>query len=428
LKPIINIGIIGFGKVGCGALQILRENRAGIEMKVGSKLQVKRIADIDLDRSRPIEVEREILTADAYQIINDPEIDIVVETIGGLEPAGRLVMDAIRAGKHIVTANKELIAKEGHGLLEEAANRKQDFMFEASVGGGIPIIRPMKQCLAGNEIREVMGIVNGTTNYILTRMSEEGTDFDHALEEAQQKGYAEADPTNDIDGHDAAYKIAILASIAFTSRVDVTGVYREGIRGIQVDDIAIAEELGYVLKLLAIAKQTDGAMQVRVHPTLLPHEHPLAAIGDVYNAIVVKGNAVGDVMFYGQGAGALAAGSAVVADIIDIARNINSGATGRIACTCFERRPMQGMDGVVSKYYARVIAEDKPRVLASIARIVGENDVSLESIVQRPTDEGEATLVFVTHEVPEPRFRKALSEIEALPVVKMLGSWIRVEE
>lgn len=424
----INIGIIGFGIVGCGALQIIQKNRKSIETKIGSGLTVKRIADIDPDRPRPVEFDRGILTTDAYDIINDPEIDIVVETIGGVEPAGRFVMDAIKNGKHIVTANKELIAKEGHALLEEAGDRKQDFMFEASVGGGIPIIQPLKLSLAGNEIQEVKGIVNGTTNYILTRMSEEGSDFADALKEAQEKGYAETDPTNDIDGHDAAYKIAILASIAFTSRADVTQVYREGIRDIEADDIAIAQELGYKVKLLAIAKLIDGAVQARVHPTLVPCTHPLASIREVYNAIMVRGDAAGDVMFYGQGAGALAAGSAVVGDIIDVARNIHFDATGRISCTCFEKRPMLGMDAVVGKYYARIDAEDRPRVLASIAQILGENEVSIESIIQRPVGSCDATLVFVTHEVPEPRFRKALSEIESLPVVKEIGSWMRVEE
>ena len=428
MKPVINIGILGFGTVGCGTLQILQENRRSIELKVGSKIEVKRICDLDITTPRPIRVDPNILTTNADDVINDPEIDIVVETIGGVQPAGRFLMNAIKNGKHIVTANKELIAKEGHALLEEAGNRKQDLMFEASVGGGIPIIRPLKLCLAGNEIEEIKGIVNGTTNYILTRMSEAGSEFSDALREAQEKGYAEADPTNDIDGHDAAYKISILASIGFTSRVEVAEVYREGLRSVQREDTVIAEELGYKIKLLAIAKQINGAMQVRVHPTLLPFTHPLASIREVYNAIMVRGNAVGDVMFFGKGAGALAAGSAVVGDIIDVARNINFGATGKVACTCFEKRPMQTMDDVVSKYYARVIAEDKPRVLASIAQILGENDVSLESIVQHPMQGNEATLVFVTHEVPEPNFKKALSEIELLPVVKKIGSWIRVEE
>lgn len=259
-------------------------------------------------------------------------------------------------------------------------------------------------------------------------MSEEGSEFDQALGEAQTLGYAEADPANDVDGHDAAYKIAILGSIAFTSRVDVSQVYREGIRGIQSHDIAIARELGYAVKLLAVAERIGEDVQVRVHPALVPQSHPLAAIRGVYNAIMVRGNAVGDVMFYGQGAGTLAAGSAVVGDIMDVVRNMNFGSTGRVACSCFEQRRMLGVESISGKYYARVVAQDKPLVLASIARILGENEVSIESIVQRAARGGEATLVFVTHVTGEPAFRKALSEIESLPVVKSIGSWIRVEE
>ena len=312
-------------------------------------------------------VDKAILTTNATEIINDPEIDIVVETIGGLKPAGDFIRRALENGKHIVTANKELIAKEGATLLPRPAELGLDFMFEASVGGGIPIIRPMKSCLAGNEILEIKGIVNGTTNYILPRMSAEGLDFADVLKDAQAKGYAEADPTADIEGHDAAYKIAILASIAFTSRVDVTKVYREGITSITAEDMKYADELGYVIKLLAIAKMIDGGVQVRVHPAFVPTGHPLANVNGVFNGIYVSGNAVGEVMFYGPGAGSLAAGSAVVGDVIDIARNINYGATSRIRCTCFDTREVLDIDSVVCKNYIRLDTDDKPGVLAAIA-------------------------------------------------------------
>lgn len=429
MKPFINIGIIGFGTVGCGTLKILQENRKAIALKVGSEVRVTRIADIDIERKRQVEFDRSILTTDAYRIINDPEIDIVVELIGGVKPAGKFIMDAIRNGKHVVTANKELIAREGHALLIEAGERKQDFFFEASVGGGIPIIRPLKICLAGNRIEQVIGIVNGTTNYILTKMSQEGRDFGEALKQAQKLGYAETDPTNDIEGHDAAYKIAILASIAFNSRVDLAKVYHEGITKLTQRDMSYAEELGYCVKLLAIAKQRDGAIEIRVHPAFLPQAHPLASVNDVYNGIYVRGDAVGDVMFYGQGAGPMAAGSAVVGDIMEVARDINIGATGRICCTCFEDKSALSMDDVVAKYYIRMKTADRPGVLAKIASIFGANEVSIASVLQKTRGEnGEAEIVWVTHEVQERNFRTALEEIEKLSVVAEVSNWIRVED
>jgi homoserine dehydrogenase len=429
VKPVINIGIIGLGVVGCGAYRILRDNARLIELKVGSKLVVKQIADIDLERPRPIEFDRTVAVRDAYELVNNPEIDIVVELIGGVHPPYDYIMAAIKNGKHIVTANKELIAKEGHSLLVEAGARKQDFYFEASVGGGIPIIRPMKICLAGNVIREIKGIVNGTTNYILTRMAEGGKDFGQVLADAQERGYAERDPSNDVDGHDAAYKIAILAAIGFTSRVDVSRVHREGIRAVTQKDMAYARELGYSLKLLAIAKEIDGAMQVRVHPTMVPINHPLVSVTDVYNGIYVTGEPIGNVMFYGRGAGPEAAGSAVVGDIIDIARNINFGCTGRIACTCFEEKPMQTMDDVRCKHYIRMQTDDRPGVLASVANVLGENKVSIRTVMQKGgREDGSTEVIWVTHEAPEPAVRKSLETIRSLPVVNEVSNWIRVEE
>ena len=429
MKPVVNVGIIGLGIVGCGAYQMLRENAHLIELKAGSKIVVKQIADVDLDRPRPIEFDRGIAVRDANVLVNNPEIDIVVELIGGVHPSYDYIMTAIKNGKHIVTANKELIAKEGHSLLVEAGNRRQDFFFEASVGSGIPIIRPLKICLAGNEIREIKGILNGTTNYILTQMSKEGKDFDEVLAEAQARGYAERDPTNDIDGHDAAYKIAILASIGFTSRVDVSRVYRESIRKITQKDIAFARDLGYSIKLLAMAKEVDGAMQIRVHPTLIPSTHPLVSVSDVYNGIYLNADPVGSLMFYGRGAGPESAGSAVVGDIIDIARNINFGATGRVACTCFEEKPMLTMDDVSCRHYIRMRTDDAPGVLASVANVFGENKVSIESVIAKSIHEdGSAEDIWLTHEAPEPSVRRSLETLKSLPVVREISNWIRVEE
>lgn len=428
MKEVINVGVIGFGTVGAGAVKILIENSDSIARKVGSELRVKRIADLDITTPRPVRIHGSTLTTDANDIINDPEIDIVVETIGGLKPAGDFIRRALESGKQVVTANKELIAKEGASLLPLAAELKRDFMFEASVGGGIPIIRPLKSCLAGNEILELKGIVNGTTNYILTRMADEGLSYAQVLPDAQAKGYAELDPTADVEGHDAAYKVSILASIAFTSRVDVTKVYREGITSITFEDIRYASELGYVIKLLAIAKQIEGAMLVRVHPAFVPKLHPLANVNDVFNGIWVRGDAVGEVMFYGRGAGSMAAGSAVVGDVIDTARNINFGSTSRISCTCFDKREMLSMDSVRCKNYVRIIAEDKPRVLASIATVFADHNVSIESVIQRVVSESEAEIVLLTHEADEPDVRRALDAVAGLQVVKGVGIRIRVEE
>jgi len=429
VKSTINIGILGLGVVGCGAYRILRDNARAIELKAGSKLTVKQIADIDLDRPRPVDFDRSIAVRDAYEVINNPEIDIVVELIGGVHPSYDYLMAAIRNGKHVVTANKELIAKEGHSLLAEAGNRKQDFLFEASVASGIPIIRPMKTCLAGDEILEIKGILNGTTNYILSQMTRAGTDFDEALADAQARGYAERDPTDDVDGHDAAYKIAILASIGFTSRVDVSQVYREGIRRITQKDIVFARELGYTIKLLAMAKQVNGAMQIRVHPTLIPSSHPLVSVADVYNGVYLKADPVGNLMFYGRGAGPEAAGSAVVGDIIDIARNIDFAATGRIACTCFDEKPLQTMDDLCCRHYLRMRTDDRPGSLAAVANVFGQNNVSLASVLAKSIHEdGSAEDVWLTHEAPEPSVRKSLDELRSLHVVREISNWIRVEE
>jgi homoserine dehydrogenase len=415
--------------VGGGAYKILRDNARLIELKVGSKVVVKQIADVDPDRPRAVDFDRSLMTTNAEELINNPEIDIVVELIGGVHPPYEFIMQALGNGKHVVTANKELMAKEGHSLLVEAGTRKLDLYFEASVGGGIPIIRPMKVCLAGDDIREIKGIVNGTTNYILTKMAEGGRDFGEVLADAQAKGYAERDPTNDIDGHDAAYKIAILASIGFTSRVDVSKVYREGIRNITQNDMAYAKELGYSLKLLAIAKEVDGEMQIRVHPSMIPDTHPLVSVTDVYNGIYVNGDPVGNVMFYGRGAGPEAAGSAVVGDIMDIARNINSDCTAQIGCTCFDNKPMQTMDDVCCKHYIRMQTADHPGVLAGIASVFGENSVSIRTVMQKGAKEDNtAEVIWVTHEAPEPSIRKSLDTIKSLPFVTEISNWIRVEE
>lgn len=428
MRDAVNIGLIGFGTVGSGAVAILLRNGDTMARKIGSRLNVKRIVDLDITTPRPVQLRESILSTNAADVLDDPDIDIVVETIGGVDPAGDFIRRALRNGKHVVTANKELIAKEGATLLPLAAELKRDLLFEASVGGGIPIISPLKGSLAGNEIVEIKGIVNGTTNYILTRMAAEGLSYSDALADAQAQGYAELDPTADVGGHDAAYKISILASIAFTSRVDVTKVHREGIECITARDLHYASELGYAVKLLAIAKQEGDGVLARVNPAFVPRSHPLANVNGVFNGIFVKGDAVGEVMFYGPGAGSMAAGSAVVGDIVDIARNINFGATSRVSCTCFESREMLTMDSVRCKNYVRVTTQDRPRVLASIAGVFADHDVSIESVLQKVLPDSTAEIVWLTHEAAEQNITAALGAIRGLPVVKALENRIRVEE
>ena len=427
-SQIINVGILGLGTVGSGVVKILQQNAESIEKKVGAPIRVRRVAVRNTARQRDVDLEPGIVTGDPQDVIGDPNIDIVCELIGGVDPAYSLVMSAIQNGKHIVTANKEMMAKSGHALLHEAENRGLDFNFEGSVAGGIPIIQPLKQALAGNRFSEIIGIVNGTTNYILSKMTAEDADFADVLAEAQSKGYAEADPTSDVGGFDAQYKIAILSSIAFNSRIALDDIFVEGITRVSKRDIEVARDLGYVIKLLGIGQEIDGAVQVRVHPALLPKSHPLAAVNDVYNAVYVRGDAVGDVMFYGRGAGSMPTGSAVVGDIIEIARNMRRGGTGRLGCTCFRSLPSRPLDALETKYYIRLTAHDRPKVLASLANVFGDFDVSMESVVQRPMPDGDAEIVWITHRSLEANVRSALDVIARLQIVGAVQNCMRVEE
>jgi homoserine dehydrogenase len=423
------VGIIGFGNVGSGTYKTLLDNQDSIARKVGRPVRVKRVADLDWGRPRPVEVEvpAEVRASDANAVLEDSEIAIVVESVGGTDPALDYVLRALRAGKSVVTSNKELIARHGKELFDAAAERDLDLMFEASVGGGIPILRPLKSCLAGNRISRVMGIVNGTTNFILTQMAQEGAEFEEALKEAQRLGYAEPDPTNDVEGFDAAFKLAILGSIAFETRVPVEDIYCEGITKVAARDMAYARQLGYTIKLLAIGAQVDGGLEMRVHPTLLPAGHPLSAVTGPFNAIFVRGSSVGEVMFYGQGAGTMPTGSAMVGDIIDVARNIRSGSTGRIACTCFEDRPVQPIAEIRTRYYLRTQVADRPGVLAAIAKVFGEEGVSLASVLQMDAAGETAEIVWLTHPCREGQMRRSLVRIEKLDEVDEISSWIRAE-
>lgn len=424
----IHIGFIGLGTVGCGAVALLQQNRELIERRAGCRLAVRKIAVRHPDKPRSIAVDPALITGDVREVLEDPHVHIVVEVMGGIDPARQYVLEAIERGKSVVTCNKELMAKHGSEVLDRAKAQGVDVNFEGSVGGGIPIIQPLKQQLVGNRIRRIMGIVNGTTNYILTKMTREKKEFADVLREAQALGYAEADPTADVDGYDAMYKLCILAAIAFGSRVRVEDVYREGIGGVHARDIEYAQELGYTIKLLAIAQEDDDRLiELRVHPVLLPNTHPLAAVSDVFNAILVEADGVGRVMFYGRGAGALPTGSAVVGDIVEIARNIVYGATGRVSCTCDNVPRAKPVDDMEARFFLRMQVADRPGVIAQIATIFGREAVSIASVVQKATYGEVAEIVWITHTVRQAQMTRSLEDIRRLDCVEEVSSVIRVE-
>ncbi len=427
MKEAIKIGLLGSGTVGSGVVRVLKENMEEITARVGTRLVLAKVLVRDKKKPRPY-LDGVELTDRVEDILEDEEISVVVEAMGGLHPAKEYMLRAMEAGKSVVTANKDVVAQFGQELFDMAEKHDVDFRFEASVGGGIPIIMPLKQCLTANRISEVLGIVNGTTNYMLTKMSEEGMSYDDVLKEAQEKGYAEANPSADVDGLDAARKAAILSSIAFNMRISLADVSVEGITKITPEDISYAKNLGYVVKLLAIGKETDDGINVRVHPVFLPKEHPLASVNGVYNAIFVRGNAIGEAMFYGPGAGSLPTASAVVADIIDVSRDIVTHSFGRLNCTCYREKVLCPIEKTQSSYYVRLLVEDKPGVLGAIATAFGNADVSLQSVIQTQRDGNEhAEIVAITHCVSHANILAALGVLKALPVVSEVRNLIRVE-
>lgn len=423
----IKVGLLGCGTVGSGVVELLKKNQETIAKRTGTTVVLKKVLEKDTVKCLELGLTEDMIAKDISEIINDDEIDIVVELIGGIEPAFSFITQAMQKGKHVVTANKDLIAVKGKDLFATAEENKVDFYFEASVAGGIPIIYPLKQSLAGNEIKEVIGILNGTTNYILTKMTKEGLDFDEVLKEAQELGYAEADPTADVEGLDAARKIAILSSIAFNSRVTLEDVYVEGITSITATDIKFAAELGYVIKLLAIAKEENGFIQTRVHPAFIPNNHPLAAVNDVFNAVFVKGDAVGEIMHYGRGAGKMPTASAVVGDIIDICRNIQNGISGRIGCTCYDEKPVLDISKMTARFYIRMTVKDRPGVLAGIAGVFGSNNVSIATVLQKEGTSDMAELILITHEVKEQDLQDSLTVLKGMSIVGSINNVIRLE-
>lgn len=428
MDKVIKIGLLGLGTVGRGAYRILTANAENIRRKTGARLEVARVLVRDSKKDRGIFIPPGLLTEDYRDVVENPEIEIVVEVMGGVSPTLEYSLAALKNGKSLVTANKDMVALHGRELFEAAAAGGADVFFEGSVGGGIPIIRPLKHCLAANRITKLMGIINGTTNYILSKMTAEGASFEQALAQARAHGYAEADPRADIEGLDAARKLAILASIAFNSRVSLEDVYVEGIGRITARDIAYAGELNYVIKLLGIARETAEGIEARVHPTLIPRLHPLASVNGVFNAIYVQGDVVGNTMFYGRGAGEMPTGSAVVADIMEAAKNRLHRVAGLEGCTCYEQKPVLPVGRSESKYYLRLLVADRPGVLAAIAYAFGDKEVSLASVLQKHTDGSRAEIVMVTHRVNEQNMRDALTIVEKLSAVEEVCVVLRVED
>lgn len=422
----IKIALLGLGNVGMGVWKILNTNKNEIMKRSGYEIEVSKVLVRDISKQRDLNVPKELLTTDFNEIINDENIKIVVELIGGAEPALEYMIMAMRRKKHVVTANKLVLATQGEELFNAAEEEGVMFYYEASVGGGIPIIREINESLTANKIQQLIGIVNGTTNYILTKMTLEGMDFNKALKEAQDKGFAEADPTSDVEGYDVAYKLAIMASLAFGTRVNVNSVYREGISNIKAVDVDYAKRFGYVIKLLAIGKEEDNELELRVHPTMIPKIHPLANVNDSFNAIFIKGNAVGDLMLYGKGAGDLPTGSAVVGDIISILRNNSEqiNVTGIKSSAPIKKVRNSGRN--YSEFFIRLNVKDIPGVLGEITVIFGSHKVSILTVNQEVNKEDDVSLVFVTHGSLEENINKSLEEIQLLDSVNKVESVIRI--
>lgn len=418
----VNIAVLGYGTVGSGVVEVINTNHESINKRAGQEINIKYVLDL---RDFPGDPVQEVLVHDYEIIANDPEVDIVVEVMGGIEPAYTFVKRALEAGKSVCTSNKALVAKHGPELMEIAKEKNINFLFEASCGGGIPIIRALNGSLTADEVDEITGILNGTTNYMMYKMATEGSDFDVVLKEAQQKGYAEADPTADVEGYDACRKIAILSSLAYGKFLNYEDVYTEGITKITAEDIAYAKEFDCVIKLLAVAHNTDKGIEVGVYPVLLGKEHPLSSVRDSFNAVFVHGDAVDDAMFYGRGAGEMPTASAVVGDVIDVARNLQFGCNGRISCTCYQDLPVKPFDEVKNKFFLRMQVKNEPGVLAKVASVFGGHKVSIRRVVQKHVQEEAAELVISTEKVKEYHIKDALRELQKMDSISEISSMIR---
>lgn len=426
----VKIALLGLGNVGRGVWIILNSNKEEIMKRCGYEVEVAKVLVRDKNKPRGVDIPDDLVTTNFNEILEDDSIKIVVEVMGGMEPAREYMLQCMSKKKHIVTANKMLLATGGDELFEKADDEGIMFNYEASVAGGIPIIKGIDESLTANKIKTLYGIVNGTTNYILSKMELEDADFGDVLKEAQEKGYAEADPTSDIEGHDAQYKLAILASLAFGSKIDVKNVYREGITKIEAIDMKYAKEFKMGIKLLAIAKEVNGKVELRVHPTMIPKKHPLSNVYDSYNAVFIRGNAVGDLMFYGRGAGDLPTGSAVVSDIVSIVRsNVDTENPNPVVKNNLWKREILDMGLVESKYYIRATVLDESGVLGEITAILGRHNVSIRSVIQKGDEEdGQVTIVLVTHRTCENQINNAIEEIKSLKSVHKIDNIIRIED
>ena len=427
-KSEINIGLIGFGTIGAGVVEIFNKNQDILSKKCGKPVNLRKVADLDITTDRGVKIDESILTTDVNDVLENDDIDIVIELVGGYEPAKTFVLKAMKNGKHVVSANKALIAKHWEELINAADENNVRFSFEASVGGGIPVLQPLNECLSANRFEAIYGIMNGTANYILTKMSEEGLKFEDVLKEAQDKGYAEADPTFDIEGHDTAQKLIVLTKLGFGEYIPQEKFHVEGITKITPEDIEFAKnELNYVIKLLGIAKQTNDGLEIRVHPTFIKNDHLLASVNDVFNAIYLIGDFVGPVMLYGQGAGRMATASAVVGDCLDIIFN----ETKRISYGPVESqvKSMKNIDDIISKYYISLTAVDEPGVLQTITGTLNKNDISIESITQKTNIDSESVpIIIVTHETEEKNIQQAIQKINELKEVEEESKLIRILE
>lgn len=425
-KNTVKVGLIGLGTIGSGVAELFEKNGEQINAKSELSLVLEKVADRDPARLAELDLPAEKLVSDAYQLINDPEIDIIIELIGGIEPARSMISEALERGKYVVTANKDLIANHGDELLDLARDKKLNIFYEASVGGGIPLIRPLKNSLVADRLLRVVGILNGTTNYILTRMSSDQLDFEAALTQAKISGFAEADPSSDLEGRDASYKLMIMAGLAFGQKIDPAKVSVEGITAITAADINYAREIGCVIKLIAIGEKLPAGVALRVHPALIPQSHPLATVNDEFNAVFIEGEAVGDVMLYGRGAGARPTATAVLSDVVEAAKCVS----GQTAYSIIEyKRPdtqFVPIEKLSSRFYLRFLAEDRPGVLAAFSKVFGDEQVSLDMVIQKRRVEDLAEIMLVTHLVREDAFRKALDQVMNLEMIRPNLSTIRL--
>ncbi|MFA5276837.1 MAG: homoserine dehydrogenase [Candidatus Omnitrophota bacterium] len=427
----INVGLIGFGNIGSGVVKILRDRKAYLSQKIGLEIDIKKICDKDITSKRSVSVDKALLTNDAKVVIDDPQIDIIIELVGGLHPAKEFILGALKKGKNVVTANKALLAQAGSELFAEALDRGKNIYFEASVGGGIPIIKSLREGLVANHFNSVFGIVNGTSNYVLSRMSQCGLSFNQALDEAKKKGFAEKDPTFDIEGIDSAHKLVLLTYLCFGKLINLEDVFIEGISRISLSDIQYAKELGLEIKLLAIAKKKDDGLEVRVHPTLIPKNHLLASIDGVFNAIYVSGDLAGNLLFYGPGAGQMPTASAVVSDLVDLTQDIKAGLFRPTMNIVADKslKKLRNIDETESRYYIRFMVLDKPGVLAKISGILAKFGISIASVSQKERKAAHVVpVVIVIHSAREKDLRTALSMIDKLEAIKENSVAIRIEE